>query len=85
MNLFQDRPETEWDFSLDFLLNRLHQKNWLEVLMQVHDSLAGQFPTSQSHIILPRIKELSKIVVPYDDPLIIPTSIKTSTVSWGAC
>lgn len=57
----------------------------VDVLMQVHDSLVGQFPTSRRDQLLPQIKELSKVVVPYDDPLIIPTGIKTSEVSWGDC
>jgi DNA polymerase I-like protein with 3'-5' exonuclease and polymerase domains len=57
----------------------------VQVLLQVHDSLAGQFPTHRSAYLLPLMQKYSKIVVPYDDPLIIPTGIKTSTVSWGDC
>lgn len=55
------------------------------VLLQVHDSLAGQFPTHLRDQLIPKIKEQAKIVVPYDDPLVIPVGIKTSEVSWGAC
>lgn len=57
----------------------------VQVLLQVHDSLAGQFPTHRAAALMPRMQELSRIVVPYDDPLIIPTGVKTSTVSWGDC
>lgn len=57
----------------------------VEVLLQVHDSLAGQFPTHRKHELLPKMQELSRIIVPYDDPLIIPTGISTSEISWGAC
>jgi len=57
----------------------------LQVLLQVHDSLAGQFPTHRKQTILPQMEQLSKIVIPYDDPLVIPTGIKTSEVSWGDC
>ena len=57
----------------------------LQVLLQVHDSLAGQFPTHRSATILPLMEQYSRIVIPYDDPLIIPTGVKTSTVSWGDC
>ena len=57
----------------------------IQVLMQVHDSLAGQFPTSQAATSLAQLKYLSRIEVPYDDPLVIPTGFKTSEVSWGAC
>lgn len=56
----------------------------VEVLLQVHDSLAGQFPTHRAASLLPLMKHHSRLVIPYDDPLIIPTGIKTSTESWGA-
>lgn len=55
------------------------------VLLQVHDSLAGQFPTHRKAELLPKILELSKISVPYEDPLIIPVGVKTSEISWGEC
>lgn len=57
----------------------------VQVLLQVHDSLAGQFPTHRRDFIIPKIKEEVKIIVPYKDPLIIPVGIKTSTASWGDC
>lgn len=57
----------------------------VKVLLQVHDSLAGQFPTNQSQLLLPLIKQNAQIVIPYDDPLIIPVGIKTSEKSWGDC
>lgn len=57
----------------------------VQVLLQVHDSLAGQFPTHRREALLPKMREVSKILIPYDDPLVIPTGIKTSTVSWGDC
>lgn len=55
----------------------------VQLLIQVHDSLTGQFPDSMTQELLPKIQELSRIVIPYDDPLTIPTSIKSSLVSWG--
>lgn len=57
----------------------------VDVLLQVHDSLAGQFPTHLKDSLLPRMREESKIVIPYPDPLIIPTGLKTSEKSWGEC
>jgi DNA polymerase I-like protein with 3'-5' exonuclease and polymerase domains len=57
----------------------------IEVLLQVHDSLSGQFPTDQRTECLAKLKELSRVVVPYPDPLVIPTGIKTSELSWGEC
>jgi len=55
-----------------------------EILLQVHDSLAGQYP---SHLgwVKDRIIEESRITLPYSDPLVIPVGIKTSTRSWGDC
>ena len=57
----------------------------VQVLLQVHDSLAGQFPTHRKDYVVPKMKELAKIVIPYDDPLIIPVGLKFSDVSWGDC
>jgi DNA polymerase I len=56
----------------------------VQVLLQVHDSLAGQFPNDG----MPYpdvIKTLSRITIPYPQYLTIPVSLKTSTESWGAC
>lgn len=57
----------------------------IEVLLQVHDSLAGQFATRTAETAIPIIKSSCEVVLPYDDPLVIPVGIKTSTVSWGDC
>ena len=57
----------------------------VQVLLQVHDSLAGQFPTHRAATILPLMEKHSRIEIPYDPPLIIPTGVKTSIVSWGDC
>lgn len=85
MCLFQDRPEDSLDLSRDYLWSQFHRPTDVEVLLQVHDSLGGQFPTHKKESIVPRILELSKIKIPYDDPLVIPTGIGTSEVSWGEC
>lgn len=56
----------------------------LQVLMQVHDSLVWQAPTHlfpQTVIDFRRIA--NSIIIPYDDPLIIPVGFKSSTLSWG--
>lgn len=64
-------------------LYRNHPK--IQVLMQVHDSLVGQFPTHLKGPCLRELEEASQVVIPYDDPLIIPTGTKTSERSWGEC
>lgn len=56
-----------------------------EVLLQVHDSLMGQFPKHRAAYVLPRLAECARVVIPYDDPLIIPIGVKTSDTSWGEC
>jgi uracil-DNA glycosylase/DNA polymerase I-like protein with 3'-5' exonuclease and polymerase domains len=56
-----------------------------QVLLQVHDSLAGQVPTPKKEELVKKIQEAGKIMIPYDDPLIIPFSVKTSEISWGDC
>lgn len=56
----------------------------VQVLLQVHDSIAGQYPTHLTDIPR-RLLAHAAIPIPYADPLTIPVSIKTSTVSWGAC
>lgn len=86
MSLFQWRPESEWKLDVDSLYEMfLKPPSPVEVLLQVHDSLAGQFPSHMKSTLIPKIQELSQIVIPYDDPLIIPTGIGTSAVSWGEC
>jgi len=60
-----------------------HPQTW--VLLQVHDSLVGQFPAHRREECLTQIRDAAKIILPYEDPLIIPVGIKTSTKSWGDC
>lgn len=64
-------------------MNIYEQLPEVEVLMQVHDSLCGQFLTSQKEVIVPKIRDCGRITIPYEDPLTIPFGLKTSEVSWG--
>lgn len=57
----------------------------VEILLQVHDSLMGQFESVHGAWALRRIVEESQVVIPYPDPLIIPVGIVSSKESWGAC
>lgn len=65
--------------------NFYHNIPEIQTLMQVHDSLCGQMPTTRREELLPRMLEQSRVVIPYSDPLIIPFSLKTSELSWGDC
>jgi len=72
------------------LINRAYmaiaeQEPSIEILLQVHDSLAGQFPTVDAERCTRRVIELAEIPLPYDDPLVIPVGCKTSDRSWGDC
>ena len=57
----------------------------IQVLLQVHDSLAGQFDSSLGDDAVRRIVASAEIPLPYADPLVIPVGVKTSDRSWGDC
>ena len=57
----------------------------VQILLQVHDSLAGQFPTHLKDDMIRKIVAAAEIPLPYDDPLTIPVGVKTSPISWGDC
>jgi DNA polymerase I-like protein with 3'-5' exonuclease and polymerase domains len=59
---------------------------WVEILIQVHDSLVFQIPKTYYHET--RLKEIHSalhVPVPYPDPLIIPWKLSASDKSWGDC
>lgn len=75
--------------TVSVVINRIWQRIYSElsevqVLLQVHDSLAGQYPSNMPEL-QNRICDCGRITVPYEDPLIIPFTVKTSTISWGDC
>lgn len=73
------------------LINRAYVKIYeelkdVQVLLQVHDSLAGQFPSHLGDWMVKQIVSKAEIELPYTgDPLIIPVGVKTSQTSWGGC
>ena len=76
--------------SVACLINRAYvaideQLPHVEVLLQVHDSLVGQYDTWRGDSMLRDIVKCSEIPLPYAEPLIIPVGIATSTKSWGDC
>jgi DNA polymerase I-like protein with 3'-5' exonuclease and polymerase domains len=55
-----------------------------QVLLQDHDNLVWQIPTP----IEPEDEKIAStlsVVIPYDDPLVIPWGVSKSTKSWGDC
>jgi len=73
------------------VINRIWMNLWnnhrdlIQVLMQVHDSLDGQFFITDRARAIAALEDAGRVVVPYEEPLIIPIGIKTSTKSWGEC
>lgn len=66
------------------LVNIAEGVPWAEVLLQVHDSVLVQFPTER-FAERAALCSAMQVVVPYDDPLVIPCGLKVSEVSWGDC
>lgn len=72
------------------IINRGYVNIWqrhkeIQVLLQVHDSLAGQYPIALASQSKQKILEACSVTLPYADPLVVPVGIVTSTKSWGDC
>jgi DNA polymerase-1 len=57
----------------------------VQILLQVHDSLVFQLPSSLVARTLPLLPEYLTITTPYLDPLRIPWTLSMSVKSWGEC
>lgn len=57
----------------------------IQVLLQVHDSLAGQFPTHLRDQSVRKVLDHCSVPLPYEEPLVIPVGLVTSDISWGDC
>lgn len=77
--------------SIGLLINRIWDRVVTEcpevnILLQVHDSLVGQWPIERREYFSGRVREIAAgCSIPYPEPLIIPVGLKTSLVSWGDC
>jgi DNA polymerase I-like protein with 3'-5' exonuclease and polymerase domains len=76
--------------TVSIVINRIWRRIYsdlpqVQVLLQVHDSLAGQYPNHMPELRGGIERAAGSIVVPYEDPLTIPFSVKTSEISWGDC
>lgn len=58
---------------------------WCELLLQVHDSLFGQYPSYMGGEAERAIIDACTRELPYATPIVIPVGLKRSTVSWGDC
>jgi DNA polymerase I-like protein with 3'-5' exonuclease and polymerase domains/uracil-DNA glycosylase len=66
------------------MVNIRHNLKDVQVLLQVHDSLAGQYPIAKPYL-KEEIKRQCSIELPYPKPIVIPVDINTSVESWGGC
>lgn len=77
-------PQSTVAIIIDTAYNRITENlPDVDILLQVHDSLVGQVPIAKWKTLKPQIRECLHVVVPYDDPLVVPTGLQTSTTSWG--
>lgn len=59
---------------------------WVELLLQVHDSLVFQIPLHRFNpSSLATLRTIMDVAVPYADPLHIPWGLAASSRSWGQC
>lgn len=93
-----DRPDAAFTAALAWVpqstvalyINRVWRALWnqvpeVEILIQVHDSLVGQWPQSAQGVEARVAETARSVTIPYDPPLIIPFGLKTSPTSWGDC
>lgn len=79
-------PQSSVAIIIDTAYNRIvRQLPHSFVSLQVHDSLVGQTKVEAWPEVKPLLRKLLEVIVPYPDPLIIPTGLKTSRRSWGDC
>lgn len=85
-------PQSTVAIYINELMCRIHEaapqstESNIQLLLQVHDSLVGQFPTELTEQCEARILKLAEIPLKYPSgELIIPAGIKTSAISWGQC
>ena len=64
---------------------KLRRINWIQLLLQVHDSIIFQFPRehAQDESSLQLIRNALPVTIPYDDPLTIQWGFDFSEKSWG--
>lgn len=66
--------------------NLIENLPWVDLLLQVHDSLVFQIPTHRfTPSNMETIKRHLDVPVPYPDPLLIPWGLATTTEAWGKC
>ena len=57
----------------------------LWIHLQVHDSIVFSLPIYRPPELIDNVMQATRIVIPYEDPLIIPFGVKSSVKCWGEC
>jgi DNA polymerase-1 len=57
----------------------------IQLLLQIHDSIIGQFPAEMTDEIVPLVIERMEVEIPYEKPLVIPITVKVGErgTAWG--
>jgi DNA polymerase I-like protein with 3'-5' exonuclease and polymerase domains len=80
------QPQSAVAIVINTALQRIEEQLYprVELLLQIHDSLVMQAKAADVAAgIEDEIRPLMQVEIPFDEPLIIPTSCKKSDVSWG--
>lgn len=80
-------PQSTVAIVINKILVALHEnaRHLVTLRLQVHDSLVITYPRHLHPGAFESIRPLTRVVVPYPDPLVIPVSFKASDESWGDC
>jgi len=89
-NIFKEAIAAIPQSTVACLINRGYRNIYenergIKVLLQVHDSLAGQYPSVDRDYSRRQIIKHCTIPLPYPEPITIPVDVATSPVSWGDC
>lgn len=77
-------PQSAVAIIIDTAYNRITETlPDIDIYLQVHDSLVGGCPIELWPKLKPKLRECLEVVVPYADPLVVPTGLATSLKSWG--
>lgn len=76
-------PQSTVALIISKALIKAHKHSYIDLLMQVHDSIVFQFPKLRQTLALTDMHNCMNVTLPYDDPWIIPSDVAISDKSWG--
>ncbi|HSW65371.1 MAG TPA: DNA polymerase [Dissulfurispiraceae bacterium] len=79
-------PQSTVAICINKTLKAVSARREIQLLLQVHDEIVVQWAYSLGLAPVEQINAIfNSIIVPYEDPLIIPAECKLSVKSWGDC